>query len=398
MPLRPAVVRAGARPPAPASSGPGSTPTTTTCRNTSASATRSATCPPRDSLTRRDVEHVRREKEIIKRRILRLCDESPRLRDFIDESVAAFRGTPGDPASFDALHELLEEQVYRLAYWRVAAEEINYRRFFDVNELAGLRTEDPRIFDLIHSLIFRWVGEGGVTGLRIDHPDGLADPRGLLPPAPGAALPPVACRRRLADEGREYRLGRGRRAAPRRGTARLLAADPASPLARRFPIVAEKILSRGEKLPADWPIDGTVGYEFLNVLNGVFVDPKAEAAIDAIYREFTGDDEPFAEVLHAGKLLVEDRMLASELTTLTAQLNRVAETGSACSRDFTLNDLRRALARGDRLLPRLPDVPPAGVAGRAVRPRHHRAGGRPGPAAASRRSTSRSSPSSATSC
>ncbi len=157
--------------------------------------------PAPNSTDREDLEHVRREKEVIKRRIGRLCAQSDRLRAFIDENVASFRGTEGDARSFDALHELLEDQVYRLAYWRVAAEEINYRRFFDVNELAGLRTEDPKVFDLTHALIFRWVREGGVTGLRIDHPDGLADPLGYFRRLQ-ERLFLRACRERLEAEGR----------------------------------------------------------------------------------------------------------------------------------------------------------------------------------------------------
>ena len=116
--------------------------------------------PARDSTGREDLEHVRREKEIIKRRIGAPLRRAIGCAQFIDEDVASFRGTAGDARSFDALHELLEDQIYRLAYWRVAAEEINYRRFFDVNELAGLRTEDPKIFDLTHALIFRWVARG----------------------------------------------------------------------------------------------------------------------------------------------------------------------------------------------------------------------------------------------
>src|SRR5207245_1836852 len=98
-----------------------------------------------------------REKEVIKRRLRRLCDESPALRRFIDENIALFHGQPGEPRSFDTLHRLLENQVYRLAYWRVAAEEINYRRFFDINDLAGLRTEDPIVFEMVHALIFDWI-------------------------------------------------------------------------------------------------------------------------------------------------------------------------------------------------------------------------------------------------
>ena len=286
------------------------------------------------------IERIRREKEVIKRRIERLCDESPRLRAFLDENVVSLQGNPEGPASFDDLHRLLEDQVYRLAYWRVASEEINYRRFFDVTDLAGLRTEDPKVFDQIHQLVFRWVREGGVTGLRIDHPDGLADPSGYFRRLQ-ERLFLQACHKRLADEGREQDWAEV--AEPLRARYRAeVAGNPNSPLARRFPIVAEKILSRGETLPADWPIDGTVGYEYLNALNGLFVDPNGSTAIDAIYREFSGDTESFDELLNTSKLLIEDQLLASELNTLTRQLNRVAELDRQ-SRDFTLPDLFRAL-------------------------------------------------------
>jgi len=291
--------------------------------------------------TAEEVELVRREKEVIKKRIARLCETSPRLRQWIDGNVASFRGVEGNPRSFDALHALLEDQVYRLAYWRVAAEEINYRRFFDVTDLAGIRVEDPRVFEHVHRLIFRWVREGGVTGLRIDHPDGLADPLGYFQRLQ-ERLFLIACRNRVDAEGRDdvEWSDVSRRVAERYREA--VAADPASPLARRFPIIAEKILSTGEKLPSDWPIDGTVGYEYLNTLNGLFVNPAASEAVDAVYREFTGDTEPFAEVLHDSKVYVERALLASELNTLTRLLGRVAESGRR-SRDFTLNDLRRVL-------------------------------------------------------
>src|SRR5262249_48445344 len=98
------------------------------------------------------------------------------VRDFVDQSVAHFNGKPGDPHSFDLLDGLLDEQVYRLAFWRVAAEEINYRRFFDINELAAIRMEQPEVFAAAHRLLFRLVRDGIVTGLRIDHPDGLYRP------------------------------------------------------------------------------------------------------------------------------------------------------------------------------------------------------------------------------
>ena len=296
--------------------------------------------PERDDTDPEQVHRVRREKEVIKQRLRRLCERSPELSAFLDRNVASFQGRAGEPSSFDALHDLLEAQVYRLAYWRVAAEEINYRRFFDVTELAGVRAEDPAIFDQTHALIFRWVREGGVTGLRIDHPDGLADPLGYFRRLQ-ERLFLQSCHQRLEAAGRVEEWPRI--VGPLRlRYRREITDDPHSPLARRFPVVAEKILSRGETLPSDWPIDGTVGYEFLNVLNGLFVDPTRADDITVTYREFTGDDQPFADLLHECKLLIEDIMLSSELTMLARQLNRVAESGRK-SRDFTLNDHVRSL-------------------------------------------------------
>jgi (1->4)-alpha-D-glucan 1-alpha-D-glucosylmutase len=296
--------------------------------------------PARDVTDPAQVEQKLREKEVIKRRIARLCVESPELSAFIDGNIAEFRGTPGDPRSFDALHRLLEEQVYRLAYWRVAAEEINYRRFFDINDLAGLRTEDPFVFDTIHVLIFQWVAQGGVTGLRIDHPDGLADPLGYFRRLQ-ETLFLIACRPWCDAQGHGdawHRVAERLRARFRA----VVEADPRSPLARRFPIVAEKILSRGEELPDSWPIDGTVGYGYLNVLNGLFVDPSAAEILQTTYADFTGDREPFAEVLYESKHHIARFSMASEVNALARQLNRVSERDRR-SRDFTLNELRRAV-------------------------------------------------------
>ena len=189
-------------------------------------------------------EHIR-EREVIPRRLARLCEDSPEIREFIDETIAEFQGTPGDSASFDALHRLLEEQVYRLAHWRVAAEEINYRRFFDINDLAGLRTEDPIVFALLHAQVLRWIDEGGVTGVRIDHPDGLADPASYF----RALQETVFTRSCLAvDAGRYAGIGAARCSSvySKPGTATKRSPIPLSKLARRFPIVAEKILSGSE--------------------------------------------------------------------------------------------------------------------------------------------------------
>ncbi len=296
--------------------------------------------PPPSATDMVQVEQMLREKDVLKRRLRRLCDESPALREFLDANVAAFRGTPGDRASFDALDRLLDQQVYRLAYWRVAADEINYRRFFDINDLAGLRTEDPFVFDVVHGLIFEWVEREGVNGLRIDHPDGLADPLGYFRRVQ-ESLFLRACRARFAAEfpGGDWQAVADRVRALYREA---LEADPHSPLARRFPVVAEKILSRGEDLPAEWPIDGTVGYEYLNALNGLFVEPGAAEALESTYADFTGDCAPVLEVLYQSKELITRVALASEINTLARMANRVSDRDRR-SRDFTLNELRKAV-------------------------------------------------------
>ncbi len=255
--------------------------------------------------------------------------------------MALFHGDPDDPTSFDLLHQLLEDQVYRLAYWRVAAEEINYRRFFDINDLAGLRTEDPLVFDAVHDLIFQWVAKGGVTGLRIDHPDGLADPPGYFE-ALQEALLLNTCRRRFDALAPAQELWPEVERLLRQKYRDAATSDPSAPLSRRFPVVAEKILSRGEDLPEIWPIDGTVGYEYLNTLNGLFVDPTASESIETAYAEFTADDEPFAELLYHCKMLITRASMASEINMLARRLNRVSERDRR-ARDFTLNNIRVAL-------------------------------------------------------
>src|SRR6202171_1681926 len=187
-----------------------------------------------------------REKEIIKRRLERRCQEEPRVQKAIEKALAQINGRPGDPRSFDKLDELLNAQSYRLAFWRVAAEEINYRRFFDVNDLAAIRMELPEVFDAAHQLVVDLVRTGAVTGLRIDHPDGLYLPREYL----------EALQRRCAKV-----LGMP---LPKDGCAVYM--------------IAEKILSGAEKLRSDWPLHGTTGYDFANQVAGVLVDAEAESA------------------------------------------------------------------------------------------------------------------------
>jgi (1->4)-alpha-D-glucan 1-alpha-D-glucosylmutase len=264
-----------------------------------------------------------------------LLRESADIRDFADQCLAAFNGTPGDPRSFDMLADLLDAQVYRLAFWRVAGEEINYRRFFDINDLAAIRMERPEVFAATHRLLFRLVREGAVTGLRIDHPDGLYRPaeyfrrlqRGCL-----LAMCHAAARPRDGAEWRDQTV-----------IARLdaMAAAGAVP-AQPFYIVAEKILAPGERLPEPWAVAGTTGYEFLNLLNGIFVDRTNARATDDLYARVLRGRPSFNDVVYESKRLIMDTSMASELLMLAHRLNRISESHRS-SRDFTLGSLRRAL-------------------------------------------------------
>src|SRR5262245_52379177 len=238
-------------------------------------------------------------------RLAALLRQSPEVQTFLDESIRRFNGTPADPQSFDLRDELLGEQAYRVAFWRVAGEEINYRRFFDINELAAIRMEDPDVFAETHRLVFRLVGAGRVTGLRVDHPDGLYDPAEYF--------------RKLQQE-----------------CARARGADGS------FFIVAEKILSPGESLPRSWPIAGTTGYEFLNLLNGIFVDRSQARAMEHLYARLIKERPPFGEVVYAGKRLVMQTSMSSELSMLANRLNAISEKHRS-SRDFTLGSLLHAL-------------------------------------------------------
>jgi (1->4)-alpha-D-glucan 1-alpha-D-glucosylmutase len=249
--------------------------------------------------------------ERLRRDLADLLQSHPSFRDRLDAVVAEFNGVPGQPASYRRLHQLLEAQHYRLAYWRVAAEEINYRRFFQINDLAGIRVELPEVFQSIHRLVFEWIDEGRVHGLRIDHVDGLFDPRQYL--------------ERLQQRYRQGWLEREPDAEP-------------APLY----IVVEKILAQHEQLPADWPIGGTTGYDFLNLVNGLFVNPAGEAALSRCYEDFAGQRPWFDEVAYRGRKLAMEQELASELRVLANEINHLTES-NWFTRDFTLVGLRQAL-------------------------------------------------------
>jgi (1->4)-alpha-D-glucan 1-alpha-D-glucosylmutase len=231
-----------------------------------------------------------------------------RLHKLLDEELASINGTPGEPASFDKLHQILEEQHYRLAFWRVAAQEINYRRFFDINELAGLRMERAELFESSHRLIGRLIAQGKVQGLRVDHIDGLRDPEEYLERL-----------QRLAD--REWRPGAG---------------------ALSLYVAVEKILASHERLRPEWPVAGDTGYAFMAAVNGLFVDAASERFLTRFYRLFTGDAGDYEEAVGASKRLIMNEVLSSDLNVLASMFYGVAQQ-SRDTRDFTLSGLREAL-------------------------------------------------------
>ena len=248
-----------------------------------------------------------REKEVIKRRLATLTRESAIVADHIRRTVLLFNGTKSDPHSFDRLDDLLGTQAYRLAYWRVAAEEINYRRFFDINELAAIRMEDPSVFTQVHAFPFELLRHGLVDGFRIDHVDGLYDPGDYLA--------------RLQARARETR--------------------PDLFAERSLYVVVEKILGLDEALP-EWPTQGTTGYDFLVQLNGLFVDTRNGKPFNAVYENFARLRTPFREIAYRSKQLILRLSMASELNVLAHQLNRFSER-SRHYRDFTLNSLTQAI-------------------------------------------------------
>ena len=251
-----------------------------------------------------------REHAIIQRRLATLTEQRPDVRAFVQETLRTFNGTGGDPSGFDLLDALLRDQVYRLAFWRVAGEEINYRRFFDVTHLAALRIEDPEVFERVHRHACSLIPTAAVHGLRIDHVDGLYDPT------------------RYLERWQAW--------------ARNELGWPADAKGRSLFLVVEKILGKGETLPEDWPVYGTTGYDFLDLLNHLFVDSHHQRAMDACYAEFTRETAAFDTLTHECKTLIMDAAMASELNALGHQLNRLSEQHRR-SRDFTLNDLTHAL-------------------------------------------------------
>src|SRR3989441_9060367 len=294
--------------------------------------------------TEPDAERVAergRESQVIKRRLATLVEASSEIRAFIDGNVRLFNGVRGEPASFARLDELLGAQVYRLAFWQVAADEVNYRRFFDINGLAAIRMEEPVVFEGAHRLVFRLVHDGCVTGLRIDHPDGLYAPGEYFRRLQRRCFLETAAALAGIDAAPE-----GEQSAWRETVLaefdRRVQADPLGALARPFYIVAEKILMADERLPETWAVHGIAGYDILNAINGVLVDVGAARALDDIYTRFVRARTDFRDLVYECKKLIIDTLMASEANMLGHRLARLSEADRA-SRDFTRRSLTGAL-------------------------------------------------------
>jgi (1->4)-alpha-D-glucan 1-alpha-D-glucosylmutase len=279
-----------------------------------------------------------REKVVVKRRLWNLYQESEAIREFIDGNVAAFNGTRGDPRSFDLLDALLQEQVYRISHWRVATEEINYRRFFDINSLGALRVEDQAVFEHTHRLVFALVEAGKISGLRIDHADGLRDPEEYFKRLQSACF--VRMYGGADEDGRTADEGEEETEAGVRGKYDLAIA--AEPNYRPFFIVGEKILIKAEKLPENWQVFGTTGYDFANQVNGLFVDTAHAKVFETLYMHFLQHPIDYQEVAYERKKLVMQVSMSSEINTLGYFLNRISEQNRH-TRDFTLNSLIKSI-------------------------------------------------------
>lgn len=248
-----------------------------------------------------------REKEIIKKRLDTLINEAPLIGEAIQGAMNTLNGQKGDPHSFDQLEELLNAQAYRLSFWRVTNDEINYRRFFDINELVSMQVEDEEVFNAMHEQLLKYIQQKWVTGLRIDHVDGLFDPQQYF------ARLQQACAQALGEKQET-----------------------------RFYVVVEKILIGNEQLRPQWLVFGTTGYDYLNLLNGLFVVKESEKKMKDIYARFTEYHHEMNEIIYFSKKLILLISMSSELHILARHLEEVSEQ-HRWSRDYTLELLRSAL-------------------------------------------------------
>ncbi len=298
--------------------------------------------PGHEATDPEDISTRRREIPRLKQWLARLSQRSPRVRNVIEQALERTNGIPGNRHSFDVLHRLLDAQAYRLSHWRVSAEEINYRRFFDINDLVGLRMENPDVFASTHRQIRRLLAEGSVDGIRLDHPDGLYNPVQYFARLQTLYAASQCCgpepTMRVAENGIEAEVQ--------------MLFGQHDWINQRPPlyVLVEKILEPGEELPQQWPVDGTVGYEFCNLVNGVLIDGRNKRAFTTLYQRFIGGAIDIDQVIYNAKKLIMKVSLASEVTVLTHMLDEVSSTDRR-ARDFTRHALLEAIRETVACLP-----------------------------------------------
>jgi len=268
----------------------------------------------------RDAGADRRQRfESLRQRLRQLMTQDPKISDFIAQNLKGVEGQSKDPSSFSSLETILAQQHYLLAYWQNVNEEINYRRFFTINDLVGQRMQDPLVFDATHALILRMIEQGSLDGLRIDHIDGLRDPLGYLRQLNDRVCVAIThaapCGDSSASEGH---------------------APP------RLPVFVEKILARDERLPNGWPVTGTTGYDFVNALNAFFIDPKGAGQIEKIYSRFTGKEIAYDELLYQKKKIVMSILLGVEIRAAGQQFQMLARS-DRYAREIPRLELNQAL-------------------------------------------------------
>jgi (1->4)-alpha-D-glucan 1-alpha-D-glucosylmutase len=286
------------------------------------------------------VNERNREKEIAKKRLWQLYCKDPEIKSFIDTNINIFNGTRGETRSFDLLDQLISEQIYRLSYWPVATEEINYRRFFDINSLGAIRMERPEVFEETHNLIFRLIKEKKVTGLRVDHPDGLYNPSEYFYRLQYNCFKNIMLGH-VEQLKEDVRLPYCDNYIESEITGRFEDLQNSEHGKKVFYIVGEKILIKSEKMPEEWPIFSTTGYVFLNSLNGIFIETRNSKVFDRIYAGFIKSKMDYQEIVYQNKKLIIEAAMASEINTLGHYLNRISEKNRH-TRDFTLNSLIKA--------------------------------------------------------
>ncbi len=289
--------------------------------------------PSYTDLAPESVDERLREQIVIRRRLSVLHQNYAEVRQALDETIALFNGTPDEAESYDLLDDLIAQQPYRLAYWRVAGDEINYRRFFDINDMAAIRPEQSHVFEAVHGLAMKLLQDGKINGLRVDHPDGLWDPPAYFlqlqesyVQARAAALSTSKSVQDAVGGTFVSRFVQGNR----------------MPEQRPLYVVVEKILSEIEPLPEDWAVDGTTGYDFMIAVNGIFVNRDHVHAFDKLYSNFVGQQFDFRELIYQTKKLIMRYSLASEINSRSQRLAQIVERNRRL-RGFTLNGLTFAL-------------------------------------------------------